>query len=355
MGSEMCIRDSLCAVRATRRACARRRRARLALDLRARRSTRSPAARAPARTVRSRSVCAALPFVSSTREGLFEKIKKGGYEFPSTKQVSTTAQDLITRLLKTNPMQRYSSREALQHPWLTGDDGLATTHNSLVTVHEMMRSFNAERRWRVRAARARAAPAAPGHADTHPLTCIAALRAPHRGPCARSRLHPASRLRRGRTARARAARSPHCRLAPHRRAARSAARAQRSTMLVRWVVRLQRVIALRNGAPWPPQQPRRPSAAPLAAFGPGLACVACARRASDTMLDVAGEKHEKLALPGLPGNAKGGSDGGSSPKTNVRAARRTNVLPPVNSEKSRSRLDPASRSTEAVAPSSRKR
>ncbi|KAJ1625407.1 kinase-like domain-containing protein [Pavlovales sp. CCMP2436] len=91
-------------------------------------------------------VYGSLPFIGESRDELFENIIKGGYDLPSKGDVSDKAKDLIMRLLKANPMQRYTTRETLQHPWLTGSDDLESSYTSLVTVHEMMRSFNAERR-----------------------------------------------------------------------------------------------------------------------------------------------------------------------------------------------------------------
>jgi hypothetical protein len=105
-----------------------------------------------------------LPFVGSDRADLFKRIQKGQYEFrpEHSARLSQLAKDLISRLLRLQPMERYSARETLQHPWLQGGEaGTGAEHSgeeggghgepvqhSLDTVHEMMRRFNAERRWR---------------------------------------------------------------------------------------------------------------------------------------------------------------------------------------------------------------
>ncbi|KOO34046.1 hypothetical protein Ctob_013322, partial [Chrysochromulina tobinii] len=66
--------------------------------------------------------------------------------------VSALAKDLISRLLKLEPMERYSARETLQHPWFAswkvGEDGAPeeVSTDQLSTVHEMMRGFIAARR-----------------------------------------------------------------------------------------------------------------------------------------------------------------------------------------------------------------
>ena len=135
-------------------------------------------------------LCGVLPFVGSDRAELFRKIRKGQYKYDfagarggpdGATGVSELARDLVGRLLRLAPMERYSTRETLQHPWIvsTGqeDDGAGggadgdgaggadggavgstdgngrrrssvTSVESLDTVHEMMRRFNAERRLR---------------------------------------------------------------------------------------------------------------------------------------------------------------------------------------------------------------
>ena len=67
-----------------------------------------------------------LPFVGSDRADLFKRIQKGHYEFKPEHQarLSALAKDLISRLLRLTPMERYSARETLQHPWLQGVNSL---------------------------------------------------------------------------------------------------------------------------------------------------------------------------------------------------------------------------------------
>ena len=124
-----------------------------------------------------------LPFVGKDRADLFARIQRGQYTYPDrptggaaggaqaasagaaaggaaaggesgAEPVSDLAKDLISRLLKLEPMERYSTRELLQHPWLcertSGDSTPAdlTDVDHLDTVHEMLRKFNAERRLR---------------------------------------------------------------------------------------------------------------------------------------------------------------------------------------------------------------
>ncbi len=113
-----------------------------------------------------------LPFAGRDRDELFKTIRRGRFYFPTGFSVPALAQDLIHRLLRLEPMKRYSTRETLQHPWVTGGQAAADSEgleelslglseesseismppvcvqSSLDTVHEMMRRFNAERRLR---------------------------------------------------------------------------------------------------------------------------------------------------------------------------------------------------------------
>lgn len=103
-------------------------------------------------------VTGGLPFVGKNRHDLFARIQRGQYSFPQPSPgqelVTELAKDLISRLLKLEPMERYSTREALQHPWLceagsvTPPDIGEVQLDQLDTVHEMLRKFNAERRLR---------------------------------------------------------------------------------------------------------------------------------------------------------------------------------------------------------------
>lgn len=104
-----------------------------------------------------------LPFIGRDRADLFGRIQKGQYSYPppatpGAEPTSELARDLISRLLKLEPMERYSTRETLQHPWLANDEGaldadgegapVEVDTDALLTVHEMMRGFIAGRRLR---------------------------------------------------------------------------------------------------------------------------------------------------------------------------------------------------------------
>lgn len=91
-----------------------------------------------------------LPFIGSDRADLFRRIQKGCYGYGDGAPIpSACARDFISRLLKIGPIGRYSTREAVNHPWFsdeTSADGGSAPIDSLNTVHEMVRKFNAERR-----------------------------------------------------------------------------------------------------------------------------------------------------------------------------------------------------------------
>jgi len=53
-------------------------------------------------------------------ENSFEQIKKGEYSFkdPRWSEVSTTAKDLISKLLTVNPQKRCNIEQIFEHPWM---------------------------------------------------------------------------------------------------------------------------------------------------------------------------------------------------------------------------------------------
>nr|XP_057928519.1 MAP kinase-interacting serine/threonine-protein kinase 1 [Doryrhamphus excisus] len=64
---------------------------------------------------------------------LFESIQQGKYEFPDKDwaHITSTAKDLITKLLVRDAMQRLSAAQVLMHPWVQGnapERGLPTPH-----------------------------------------------------------------------------------------------------------------------------------------------------------------------------------------------------------------------------------
>ena len=56
------------------------------------------------------------PFVANNRNALFEKIKKGNFDIPSS--LSPDVQDLLRQMIKMNPNERITAAEALEHKWI---------------------------------------------------------------------------------------------------------------------------------------------------------------------------------------------------------------------------------------------
>jgi hypothetical protein len=54
-------------------------------------------------------------------ETFLPKIKTPQWTFPS--HFSALAQSLFLQLVKTNPLERYAAKDALQHPWITRQPG----------------------------------------------------------------------------------------------------------------------------------------------------------------------------------------------------------------------------------------
>lgn len=63
-------------------------------------------------------LCGTYPFKSSFEKDLFRKIKRGIFSFPSTPDLSSEVQDLIRKILITDPAKRPSASDILEHPWL---------------------------------------------------------------------------------------------------------------------------------------------------------------------------------------------------------------------------------------------
>ncbi|KAJ1379654.1 kinase-like domain-containing protein, partial [Ochromonadaceae sp. CCMP2298] len=64
------------------------------------------------------------PFHHEDQAVLFQRIKAGEWEFHEEfwSPVSSEAKSLITGLLKVNPLERLTARQALAHPWLWTDE-----------------------------------------------------------------------------------------------------------------------------------------------------------------------------------------------------------------------------------------
>ena len=65
-------------------------------------------------------LCGFPPFFGDTEDEIYDKIEVGEYSFPSPywDEVSDDAKDLISRLLDLDSERRFTSAQALDHPWV---------------------------------------------------------------------------------------------------------------------------------------------------------------------------------------------------------------------------------------------
>lgn len=92
-------------------------------------------------------LCGQPPFVDKKEEDLYDKIRSGDISFsePIWSTISESAKNLIRGMLKVDPAMRFTAKEILDHPWITGDDAMT---GPMPTVLEMMKMFAAERRFK---------------------------------------------------------------------------------------------------------------------------------------------------------------------------------------------------------------
>jgi len=81
-------------------------------------------------------LCGFPPFSSRTnnQEELFDQILSGLFEFnsPDWDDISYPAKELISWSLVVDPLQRYSAKEILQHPWIVSSDSEAENPTSFI-------------------------------------------------------------------------------------------------------------------------------------------------------------------------------------------------------------------------------
>ncbi|XP_041655728.1 calcium/calmodulin-dependent protein kinase IGb [Cheilinus undulatus] len=67
-------------------------------------------------------LCGYPPFYEETESRLFSKIMKAQYEFdsPFWDNISESAKDFIRNMMQKNPSMRYTTEQALRHPWIIG-------------------------------------------------------------------------------------------------------------------------------------------------------------------------------------------------------------------------------------------
>ncbi|XP_051164925.1 calcium/calmodulin-dependent protein kinase type 1 isoform X4 [Leptopilina boulardi] len=93
-------------------------------------------------------LCGYPPFYDENDANLFAQILKGEFEFdsPYWDDISDSAKDFISRLMCVNVEERYTCKQALAHPWISGN--AASNKNIHGTVSEQLKKNFAKSRWK---------------------------------------------------------------------------------------------------------------------------------------------------------------------------------------------------------------
>ncbi|CAO2837691.1 unnamed protein product [Amaranthus hypochondriacus] len=84
------------------------------------------------------------PFWGENEQGIFDSILRGNLDFNSDPwlSISSSAKDLVTKMLRQDPKERLSARDALNHPWMR-EDGEAPDKPIDIAVLTRMKQFRA--------------------------------------------------------------------------------------------------------------------------------------------------------------------------------------------------------------------
>ncbi|XP_020252733.1 calcium-dependent protein kinase 15-like [Asparagus officinalis] len=84
------------------------------------------------------------PFWADNEKGIFEAILRGNIDYTSDPwpSISSSAKDLVNKMLQADPTKRLSAVEILKHPWIR-EDGDASDEPMDITVIGRMRKFRA--------------------------------------------------------------------------------------------------------------------------------------------------------------------------------------------------------------------
>ncbi|XP_022914880.1 calcium/calmodulin-dependent protein kinase type 1 [Onthophagus taurus] len=93
-------------------------------------------------------LCGYPPFYDENDANLFAQILKGEFEFdsPYWDEISDSAKDFIKQLMCVNVERRFTCRQALGHPWISGN--AASNKNIHGTVSEQLKKNFAKSRWK---------------------------------------------------------------------------------------------------------------------------------------------------------------------------------------------------------------
>ncbi|XP_017274613.1 calcium/calmodulin-dependent protein kinase IGb [Kryptolebias marmoratus] len=93
-------------------------------------------------------LCGYPPFYEENETKLFSKIMKAQYEFdsPFWDDISESAKDFICNMMQKNPSMRYSTEQALRHPWIIGKT--ARSQDIYYSVSAQIQKNFAQSRWK---------------------------------------------------------------------------------------------------------------------------------------------------------------------------------------------------------------
>ncbi|XP_051961646.1 calcium/calmodulin-dependent protein kinase type 1D-like isoform X1 [Xyrauchen texanus] len=93
-------------------------------------------------------LCGYPPFYEETETRLFSKIMKAQYEFdsPFWDDISESAKDFIRNMMQKNPKMRYTTEQALRHPWIIGKTARSQDIHHSVSV-QIQKNF-AKSKWK---------------------------------------------------------------------------------------------------------------------------------------------------------------------------------------------------------------
>ncbi|XP_022661482.1 calcium/calmodulin-dependent protein kinase type 1-like isoform X2 [Varroa destructor] len=93
-------------------------------------------------------LCGYPPFYDESDANLFAQIIKGDFEFdsPYWDDISESAKDFIRHLICVDVEKRYTCRQALGHPWISGNT--ASSKNIHGSVSEQLKKNFAKTKWR---------------------------------------------------------------------------------------------------------------------------------------------------------------------------------------------------------------
>ncbi|XP_066526905.1 calcium/calmodulin-dependent protein kinase type 1D-like [Hoplias malabaricus] len=93
-------------------------------------------------------LCGYPPFYEETETRLFSKIMKAQYEFdsPFWDEISESAKDFIRNMMQKNPKLRYTTDQALRHPWIIGKTARSQDIYQSVSV-QIQKNF-AKSKWK---------------------------------------------------------------------------------------------------------------------------------------------------------------------------------------------------------------